>query len=406
MLADERELHLKAWLYAIARNRCISILRARRERLGLDGEIERAASTAGLSAEVERREDLRALLGDLGRLPEDQRAALLLAELGNHSHDEVAEVLGVKRNKVKALVFQAREALAAARAARETPCAEIREELANARGGALRRSNLRRHLDVCEGCRAFRDEVHRQRAALAIILPVAPSFALKQAVLAGATATAAGLGVAGAGVGAGAVAAAGGKAVAGKLLAVAVIVGGAGGTGYVAVNAVHSDKPLPVPTASAAPTELGPRPVALRVADSPSVAATPLPERPEKRTHGAAAASAGHVAAKREHGRAVNGPHHRRHRARQAEAPPTVTWQRAQPLTGHHRLPRSDGPARPNSGPSRPADHGEDRRKPHPRGAPPGQLKRDDPNVIMPPPGHRRDDDGERGHDPARPHEG
>src|SRR3954452_15091220 len=120
MLADDRELHLKAWLYAIARNKCISMLRVRRERVGIDDELELVPSTAGLSSEVERREDLRALLGDLARLPDhDHRAPLVLAELGAHTHDDIAEVLDVRREKVKALVFQAREALIAARAARE-----------------------------------------------------------------------------------------------------------------------------------------------------------------------------------------------------------------------------------------------------------------------------------------------
>src|SRR3954452_1550050 len=217
MLGDERELHLKAWLYAIARNKCISMLRVRRERLGFDDdELELVPSTAGLSAEVERREDLRALLGDLARLPDDQRAALVLAELGAHNHDEIADVLDVRREKVKALVFQAREALIAAKTARETPCTEIREQLATARGGALRRGNLRRHLETCEGCRAFRDEVQRQRAALAIILPVVPSLALKHAVLGGVAAGAAGFG----GPTASSVGAAGGKAAATKLMAV------------------------------------------------------------------------------------------------------------------------------------------------------------------------------------------
>src|SRR5205085_8296831 len=209
MLADDRELHLKAWLYAIARNRSLSMLRGRRERPGLDEEPDLAPSTAGLAAEVEQREDLRALLGDLAKLPDDQRAALLLAELGAHTHDEIAEVLEVRRDKVKALVFQAREGLIAAREARETPCAEIREQLATARGGALRRGNLRRHLESCEGCRAFRDEVQRQRAALAIILPVVPSLALKHAVLGGVAAGTAGLGGTS---GAGGIGAAGGKA--------------------------------------------------------------------------------------------------------------------------------------------------------------------------------------------------
>src|SRR5213076_3623436 len=44
MLGDQRELHLKAWLYAIARNRCLSLLRARRERVGLEDGLESAPS--------------------------------------------------------------------------------------------------------------------------------------------------------------------------------------------------------------------------------------------------------------------------------------------------------------------------------------------------------------------------
>src|SRR5689334_20103691 len=104
LLADNRAIRLKPWLYAIARNRCLSMLRARREQPQLDESL--VPSTAGLAAEVEQREELKALLGDLARLPEDQRAALVLSELGAHSHDEIAEVLGVKREKIKALVFQ------------------------------------------------------------------------------------------------------------------------------------------------------------------------------------------------------------------------------------------------------------------------------------------------------------
>src|SRR4051794_2435032 len=231
LLRDDREIHLKAWLYAIARNRCLSMLRARRERVAFDDELEAIPSTAGLAVEVEQREDLRDLLADLQRLPEDQRSALVLSEIGAHTHDDIAEVLGVKRTKVKALVFQARESLAAARTARDTPCLEIREELATARGGALRRGNLRRHLDVCVGCRAFRDEVAHQRAAFSILLPVVPSLALKQAVLGGAAVTAAG-GVAAAGGGGaggaraiGAARGGGAKARAAKLLTAILVAG-------------------------------------------------------------------------------------------------------------------------------------------------------------------------------------
>ena len=120
-------------------------------RVALDDVPEPSADGLAVAAEVEQREDLRDVLGDLSRLPDDQRAALVLSELGALSHDEVAEVLGVRRDKVKALVFQARESLAGWREARDADCREIREQLANLRGGALRRGPLRKHLDTCAG---------------------------------------------------------------------------------------------------------------------------------------------------------------------------------------------------------------------------------------------------------------
>src|SRR4051812_11352969 len=338
MLADARELHLKAWLYAIARNKCISMLRVRRERLGLDDDLEVVPSTAGLSSEVEQREDLRALLGDLQRLPHDQRAALVLAELGAHNHDEIAEVLDVRREKVKALVFQAREALIAARTARETPCAEIREQLATARGGALRRGNLRRHLDECPGCRAFRMDVQRQRAAMAIVLPVVPSLALKEAVLGGlasATGVGAAVGGGGAATAGGIAAASGAKAAAAKLMVVVSVAGGATGTGYVAVHKIDHGRTVPpaaVASPAALPVEATRERVAVHVASTPSTVSTPLPaHRPAVTRHHA----------KREHRarrhRAVakHGAHHR----------PVVTSGAPQPQSTTTAPGASDHPA-------------------------------------------------------------
>jgi hypothetical protein len=86
--------------------------------------------------------------------------------------------------KVKSLVFQARSSLIETRKARAIPCHEIREQLATATGGALRRRPLRRHLRACAGCAEFRDEVMRQRKALAAILPVVPTVGLKSSLLA------------------------------------------------------------------------------------------------------------------------------------------------------------------------------------------------------------------------------
>jgi RNA polymerase sigma factor (sigma-70 family) len=216
---DDRELSLKAWLYAIARNRCVSLLRSRREQAA---ELE-DLPTAGLSDEVQQRSELRELLADIRELPEEQRAALVLSEVADLSHADIASVVGCEVRRVKALVFQARSTLIENRNARETPCHEIREQLATATGGALRRGPLRRHLKQCEGCAAFRDDVRRQRAMLAVALPVIPSVALKKSALAA-------IGIGGGGGGA-----AGGGAAGGGL---ASLLGGSGATKAVAVLAV------------------------------------------------------------------------------------------------------------------------------------------------------------------------
>lgn len=167
LMRSQKSIVLRPWLYRIARHRCVSVLRDRREQ-PVDELPE--AGLDRLAADVATREDLRTTLADIGRLPGDQRAALILAELGDVSHDEIARILGCHRDKVKALVFQARFSLKADRAARETRCAEIREQLV-AHGGVLRNRHLRRHVRDCEGCRAFRYQVRSSVAGLACSCP-------------------------------------------------------------------------------------------------------------------------------------------------------------------------------------------------------------------------------------------
>jgi len=242
---SDREVTLKPWLFTIARNRCVSMLRARRELPMEDPQL----LTGGLAEQVEQRAELRQLLTDLGQLPEEQRAALLLAEIGDFSHAEIARVLGCEVPRVKALVFRARSGLIQWRDARETPCESIQEQLATLHGGSLRRTQLRLHLRGCVACRAYRDEVKRQRQLLAAALPVAPNVALKSSVLAA-------VGVCGGSTGggvaagltsiAGAFSGATGGAVVAKVALVAVLAGG----GVVAGQAALDSRPNP---GSAAP---------------------------------------------------------------------------------------------------------------------------------------------------------
>jgi RNA polymerase sigma factor (sigma-70 family) len=233
----EREIALRPWLFAIARNRCLSALRARREQPLDDREI----ATAGLAEQVEQRAELRQLLRDVRELPDDQRAALLLAEVGGLAQSEIASVLGCEVSRVKALVYRARSGLVARREAREVPCEQIREQLANLRGGSLRRTELRLHLRECAGCSAFREDIRRQRQMLSVALPIAPTLGLKSSVLA-----AVGIGGA-AGGGAAAAGGAGAFAGAAKLAAVAALA--AGGVAGGAAVVVHDHGPSATPEA-------------------------------------------------------------------------------------------------------------------------------------------------------------
>jgi RNA polymerase sigma factor (sigma-70 family) len=221
-------IELRPWLYTIARNRCLSALRSQREEVEVDGRQLDRGSLDGLGAQIQLRAELRELVDDLQRLPDDQRAALVLFELGDQSHEEIASVLGVRREKIKALVFQARAGLLRAREARDASCVDVREQLASVLGTLPSRGMARAHIDRCPGCAAFEHEVRGQRSALAAILPVAPTVGLKTSVLGfalGGGGGAAALTGAGAG---------GGATVAGGVLAAGGASAGGGGVAGVA----------------------------------------------------------------------------------------------------------------------------------------------------------------------------
>jgi RNA polymerase sigma factor (sigma-70 family) len=179
--ADEREIVLRPWLFAIARNECLTVLRARRPTVELNGE---PALTGDPWRELELREEIRNMVSDLRKLPERQRSALVLAEMHGLSQQEIGAVLGVRPTQVKSYVYQARSSLLSERRARETDCRAIREELATARGAALLRGRLRRHVRSCEDCRVYADGVARQRRQLAAaLLPFVPSLGLRYRAL-------------------------------------------------------------------------------------------------------------------------------------------------------------------------------------------------------------------------------
>ncbi len=180
LLRDDRDLALRPWLFVIARNACVSVIRKRRMWVELNGEPSLDADPL---RRLEVKEEVRHLVDGLLDLPEPQRAALVLSEVQGLSQREISTVMGVRPAQVKAFAYQARTNLIAERHAREADCAEIREELAAAHGAGRLKGPLRRHLRSCEGCRTYQRGLRHQSRALGALFPVVPSLALKTRAL-------------------------------------------------------------------------------------------------------------------------------------------------------------------------------------------------------------------------------
>ena len=211
MIADERALNVRPWLYRIARNRSLNHLR-RVQAIGVDSmDVHLSENGTSAADKVHRREEFRQLVEDVQGLPETQRTALLLREIDALSYDQIAEAMDTTIPSVKSLLVRARVSLAESAQARQLTCDEVRDELGEVAEGLHRMTApVRRHLRQCDRCSAFRKQLRQTNRALAAVFPVGPLLLLKKLVLAnlGTTASAGGSAAA---AGAGAGAAGGGR---------------------------------------------------------------------------------------------------------------------------------------------------------------------------------------------------
>jgi RNA polymerase sigma factor (sigma-70 family) len=240
MLADERKINVRPWLYRIARNRCLNHLRKPVPEGQDSMDVHPHLNGTTTAERVQKREELRQVLSDVGTLPETQRTALLLREIDQLSYEDIAVAMETTIPAVKSLLVRARITLAESSQARTLSCDEVRLTLAEAAEGISKADGpVRIHVRGCESCAEFRDQLRSDRKALAAIFPVGPLALLKTGLLgkifgaggagAGASGSAAGGTAASAGTAVGAVggtAAAGSTATAGGLGAI----GGAIGT--------------------------------------------------------------------------------------------------------------------------------------------------------------------------------
>jgi RNA polymerase sigma factor (sigma-70 family) len=299
--ADERQVNVRAWLYRVAHNRCIDHLRRPMPAPSDVFEMSRTPLHDPLE-DAQRREDLRRLVTDVGRLPEQQRSALLMREIDGMSYADLATALDVTVPAVKSLLVRARLGLVEAAEARTTDCAVIREDLVAAYDRGVKASGrARRHMKECEGCREYRAALRGVRSSFAALSPGAGAAALAAKFLGvGGGGAAAGSAAAGGGGAAATGAAAVGGATACKVAAIACAAAlTAGGAVEVTKVADHRAPAQHRAHAAAAHAVIPPTPLERRAALSSAAATAPLPvAAPVARRHKAAGGTTTHRRAK------------------------------------------------------------------------------------------------------------
>jgi len=104
---------VKAYLFTIARNLFVQKLRKKKRQVELDEELP--DTQPGPDAQAEDKAELEAVLAGLQKLPEIDRAALLMRAFDDMPYEEISRALALPLSTVKVKIHRARLALAGIR---------------------------------------------------------------------------------------------------------------------------------------------------------------------------------------------------------------------------------------------------------------------------------------------------
>jgi RNA polymerase sigma factor (sigma-70 family) len=196
---ESRQIALRPWLYRVAHNESLNVIRRRRESPSeaLDDVLPPVPAAEATAASRQR---LRELIADLDTLPARSRSALIMRELSGLRHEEIALALEITPGAARQAVYEARSALLELTAGREMDCREIRRLISDRDGRVMRGRRVRAHLRSCANCESFRTAIGTRTADLRAIAPPLPAAAAS-GLLVGLGGAGAGAGGAGAGAG-------------------------------------------------------------------------------------------------------------------------------------------------------------------------------------------------------------
>ncbi len=116
---------VRPWLYKVARNRCLDILRRQQRspthNRPLRTHFDAPRDTAGPRTQVARRERRERIAAIIDEMPEDYRSVLVLKYFEGLSRQEMAEALGVSEAAVKGRLVRASALLQQQLGAEEPP---------------------------------------------------------------------------------------------------------------------------------------------------------------------------------------------------------------------------------------------------------------------------------------------
>jgi RNA polymerase sigma factor (sigma-70 family) len=300
-----RNAPVRPWLFRIAHNEAISLLRRRTRDRSLVPVHDAGLTVPGSDEAAAQRARWAELTGDLAALPERARGALLLRELAGLSHEEIGTALETSPGAARQAIFEARQALAEMTEGRAMRCEDVRRRISDSDGRKLRARAVRAHLADCGPCAEFAAGIRGRETTLrasAPWLPAAAAPAILARVIGGG-------GHSGAATGAGTVASStalgklAGGAAGWKLLAGAAVMATAGAAGLTVAVHRHTAAPEaadPVVHMHAAPPAgvTGTRAEAIVRAGAAARAVAPRVHRAGA-THSTGSRSVGHHVARR-----------------------------------------------------------------------------------------------------------